>query len=864
MTTADDTGGRTVAGRYRVLAEIGRGGMGIVYKAHDPRIDRMVALKTIRKDRYLEQESEAEALRRFRREARAAGKLSHPGIVTVYDIGEDGGEVYIAMEYVEGESLRAKMRQTPRFTVREAVSLIIQICSALDYAHRRSVIHRDVKPDNILCLEDGHVKLADFGIARVVTATTTLTMAAVGTPRYMAPEQWRGEAIDGRADLFSLGVVLYELVTGTSPFRGKTTTELMYHILNNEPRPPSMLDAAIPLALDAVVSRALARDPAARFASAAEMASGLETLLKAVPVEARSASPVRMTILRRGDMHLVDLAETDTLIPRSETRVDPSFITDITGEVERVAAGRGAGRGTTEAQSADAPMMVADRAAELRAIGALIYSQLLTEPARRKISTSPAGTDLYLRLDEQLVQIPWELCYDGHDFLATKFCVGRQVITERALPRAASEATASGTLEILIVADPTETLPAAMEEATAIEAQLARVQGVRVRRLTGGDIRRVPLLQALARSTIVHFAGHSTYDPLDPTRSGWVLRDGVLTAGEMAKLDRLPLLVFSNSCHAGATVGWDGASAYEGQAFGIGSAFLLAGVRNYIGTFWVAHDEESARFARAFYQTLLRGEAIGQALQAARRRIIEVRGWNELTWASYMLYGDPVYRLPLQRASAPEVTPSTLGPARAATTREPSPGTRWSLRRGMLPSAAALIGAAAAVLWFVTRPPKPPPTPEPTPIPTIEPTVLPTVAATASLPARYRYALEILDQPDLSDDEKVALVNGMAADHSDHAVIVLIAGARNISELVYMAAIRGLGGRPCHLVAPSLIELLEDEAWKRRAWAAKVLGEDRCREALRPLTEREERETDPRVRYNLEVAIKQLAEEVGR
>jgi tRNA A-37 threonylcarbamoyl transferase component Bud32 len=620
MTKAKDTGGRTVGGRYRLIDEIGRGGMGIVYKAHDPRLDRVVALKTIRKDRYSDQESMAEAITRFRREARAAGKLSHPGIVTVYDIGEDGAELYIAMEYVEGPSLRARMRQSTRFSVGEAVTLVAQVCAALDFAHRRNVIHRDVKPDNILCPEDGHVKLADFGIARLVTATTTMTMAAAGTPRYMAPEQWRGEASDGRADLFSLGVVLYELVTGATPFEGRTTTELMYHILNSTPRPPSMLDAAVPPALDDVMRRALARDPAERFASAAEMSRALESVVAAVPATTRVVAPVRMTILRRGDLHLVDLAETDTLIPRSETRVDPSFLADITAEVERVAAGRGTGRGAPGA-TAEAATTAVDRAAELRAIGALISSHLLTEPARRKLATSPANSDLYLRLDEQLVQIPWELCYDGHDFLATKFRVGRQVITERALSRAATaDAAPPERLDILIVADPTETLPAALEEAEAIEAQLSRIRGVRVRRLGGGEIRRVPLLQALAQSTIVHFAGHSIYDPQDPTRSGWVLRDGVLSAGEIAKLDRLPLLVFSNSCHAGATVGWDGVSAYEGQAFGIGSAFLLAGVRNYIGTFWVTHDEESARFARAFYAALLRGESIGQALQEARLR----------------------------------------------------------------------------------------------------------------------------------------------------------------------------------------------------------------------------------------------------
>lgn len=866
-----------MVGRYRILGEIGKGGMGIVYKAHDPRIDRIVALKTIRPDRGGEQGLDAELLKWLLREARAAGKLSHPGIVTVYDVGEDAGAMYIAMEFVEGMSLRARLREASRLSVDEAARLAIHLCDALDYAHRRGVVHRDLKPDNVLCLADGSVKLADFGIARVASLAGTQTVTPMGTPRYMAPEQWRGEAVDARTDLFSLGVVLYELVTGTPPFRGQSASELMYQVLNEAAPLPSVLDPDLPHELDTIVRRALARNPRERYASAEEMGRDLRALLRRSPPQ--SVEPVRLTLLRRGDMHLIDLGETDTLIPRSETRVDSAFLEEIVREVERLAPGRGITRGeasgpggTTVAEPRD------DCLAELKTIGALIYSQLLTEPARRKLRTTPA-TELYLRLDERLVQVPWELCFDGHDFLALKFRVARQVITERALAGNGERGLADeGRIEVLIVADPTGTLPAAIREAEAIEAELAGAPAVHVTRMEGRGVRKLPLLRALGRSSFVHFAGHSVYDPEDPTRSGWMLSDGVLTAGEMAKLDRLPALVFSNSCHAAATVGWDGRSAYEGQAFGIGSAFLLAGVRNYIGAVWVAHDEESARFARAFYEDVLRGATIGAALQASRRRSIAEHGWNQLTWASYMLYGDPLYRLPIQRAeSAPSVVPAAVSPSpTASSTPRPATGSasgaRRAVKRAIVTGAAVLSLAAAAAGWYLSRPPVPMPppvgqwaerpvpegpvgtsasAPSPAPAPPVPPTPAP-------LPKSYADALNALNDKTISQDTKLGLVREMSADASDEARRVLESETGNPSLLVSMAAIQGLKGRPCELIGPPLAALLDADAWQRRAWAAKVLGESQCRAFREKLSGRERREPDRRVHDALKRALEML------
>lgn len=367
--------------------------------------------------------------------------------------------------------------------------------------------------------------------------------------------------------------------------------------------------------------------------------------------------PIHLTILRRGDTNIVDLDEVDALIPRSETQVDSTFLREIAEEVVRLTAPgyhRGEGLAVRGRLSQEPKAAVQD----LQRIGSLIYSHLLTEPARKKLRTADP-CELYLRLDEQLIHIPWELCHDGKEFLATKFQVGRQVITGYPIPTPTAKRTVTGTLRVLLVVDPTESLPEAGKEAERLSTLLDHIPGVEVTLIGGRGARKVPLLSALQDHDVVHFAGHSYYDPENPSRSGWRLVEGVLTAGELSKLTRPPLLVFSNSCQAGATSEWDSAYHYEGQAFGIGSAFLMAGVRNYIGTFWVVHDEESALFAATFYQGVVAGLSLGEAQLKARHEMIRQRGWESLTWASYMLYGDPAFTLfaPEEPASLPVVSP---------------------------------------------------------------------------------------------------------------------------------------------------------------------------------------------------------------
>ena len=271
----------TSLGRYQVSGMLGKGAMGNVYRGIDPAINRPVALKTIRLDFVDDPEEEAELKERLHREAQAAGKLSHPNIVTIYDVGSEGQLQYIAMEYLEGQTLEEMIKKKVRFNYRILSQIIIQICAALQYAHEREIIHRDIKPANIMILKDYQIKVMDFGIARVESHSMTKTGIAMGTPNYISPEQLRGQSIDKRADLFSLGVVIYELLVGKRPFRGENITSLIYSVLNHEPEKPSDVNPQIPLLFDQIVAKALQKDSKQRYQKATELIADLTEFVEA-------------------------------------------------------------------------------------------------------------------------------------------------------------------------------------------------------------------------------------------------------------------------------------------------------------------------------------------------------------------------------------------------------------------------------------------------------------------------------------------------------------------------------------------------------------------------------------------------------
>ena len=276
-------GGSSV-GRYRIEKLLGAGAMGEVYLAEDPQIDRKLAIKTVRIAGRPQDVDERK--RRLLREARAAGRLLHPNVVTLFDAGEVEGLLFLAFEFVEGTDLAARLEAGERPSLREVLRIVRQTAEALDYAHGQGIVHRDIKPSNILLDRHGRVKVADFGIAKVAGQNTELTVAGsvMGSPQYLSPEQVRGEDLDGRSDIFSLGVVLYEILSGNRPFNGDTITTLVYQILHQEPPPVSEL-RAVPPRLEELLRRMLAKDRDDRVATAGEVARELALIEGALTEE---------------------------------------------------------------------------------------------------------------------------------------------------------------------------------------------------------------------------------------------------------------------------------------------------------------------------------------------------------------------------------------------------------------------------------------------------------------------------------------------------------------------------------------------------------------------------------------------------
>jgi tRNA A-37 threonylcarbamoyl transferase component Bud32 len=266
-------------GKYEIRGALGKGAMGVVYRGFDPHIEREVAIKTIRKD-LVEPELAVQYMARFRNEAKAAGRLHHPNIVGVYEYGEDADITFIAMEYVEGTGLREYLNRHTSFDFAQLTALMAQLLGALEFAHGRGIVHRDIKPSNLIVTSQGLLKVADFGVARVDTSNLTTAGMVIGTPSYMSPEQCRGLEADARSDLFSAGVVLYELLTGEKPFRGSVEA-VAYKICHEEPEPPSQRAALrMPAAVDRLVATALAKAPANRFPTARAFHDALDEVAR--------------------------------------------------------------------------------------------------------------------------------------------------------------------------------------------------------------------------------------------------------------------------------------------------------------------------------------------------------------------------------------------------------------------------------------------------------------------------------------------------------------------------------------------------------------------------------------------------------
>jgi len=266
----------TKAGRYEILGELGRGGMGVVYRAKDPLIGRIVATKTLRLSEEDAGMSHAELVHYFQTEAQAAGRLTHPNIVAIYDVGESDGVYYITMELVNGKSLQSMLDSGERFPATRLLRIMEQICSALEFAHHNHVVHRDIKPANIMLTRDDFVKITDFGTAKILQYGASRQSDVMGTPAYMSPEQIRGKAVDERTDVFSLGVMLYEMGTGQKPFQGKDTAEILYRILHEEPVPPHQVNPSISLGVSSTIMKALTKSPFLRYESCGDLLEDLK------------------------------------------------------------------------------------------------------------------------------------------------------------------------------------------------------------------------------------------------------------------------------------------------------------------------------------------------------------------------------------------------------------------------------------------------------------------------------------------------------------------------------------------------------------------------------------------------------------
>lgn len=265
-------------GKYKVIDELGKGAMGIVYKALDPDINREVAVKLIRFDMISDESDKEDTVKRFIREAQSAGKLQHPNIITIYEVGREKDQTFIVMQYVDGDSLKDAISSGKKFSSEEIIDMMTCLCDALDFAHQNKIVHRDIKPGNILLDKWGRPFLVDFGVARVEMSTMTQSGAIVGTPSYMSPEQIMGRPVDARADIFSLGIIIYEMLTGKRPFEGDHITTIVYKIMNEDPQSVRELKKDLPEGFEYILKRALAKDPQKRYQTCKELASDLRNI----------------------------------------------------------------------------------------------------------------------------------------------------------------------------------------------------------------------------------------------------------------------------------------------------------------------------------------------------------------------------------------------------------------------------------------------------------------------------------------------------------------------------------------------------------------------------------------------------------
>lgn len=360
-------------GRYRLQEELGRGAMGVVYKAHDPVLDRIVALKTIVLD--AEADDQEDFHSRFFLEAKAAARLNHPALITIYDFGEEDGLAYMAMELLSGKELSTRM-ESSSLPIREAVAIAEQVAEGLAYAHDGGVIHRDIKPGNIMLLPNGRVKIMDFGVARMKASELKTQLGTrLGTPKYMSPEQSTGGKLDHRTDIFSLGIVLYEMLTGAKLFRGDSLTNVLHNVATFEPPPPSRIKPEVTHLLDLVIKRAMEKKPSDRYSSAWEMVDDLRHCLQELAPPTRAGQSNAASEVEKSE-------------PSEEPAVKTQILKPTTGEKQTL-------RRMSRDMNTDNRMNMSRR---FESSDALTRLQQPTPRDRKRLSCTPRMPGVLLRL----------------------------------------------------------------------------------------------------------------------------------------------------------------------------------------------------------------------------------------------------------------------------------------------------------------------------------------------------------------------------------------------------------------------------------------------------------------------------------
>lgn len=643
-------------GRYEIAKEIGRGRMGVVYRAWDPLIERDVAIKVIRYELVSDVHRRASLQHRFQAEARAAGRLIHPNIVTIYDFGWDENIGYIVMEYLEGEALNAYCRSERSLSMRQILASTIRLCEALHYAHSQGIIHRDIKPANVVRTVDGEVKITDFGLAKLPAASLTGEGTVMGSPGYMSPEQISGAEVDWRTDIWSMGVILYELIMKKLPFGGEDIYSIMFNVCYNPPADMEEFRKKAPEGLDKIILRALAKEPEERYQDARDFALDIKRVARVMALKKSGIHHPPASLQIGGKRHREG---TVLITPRELEEVFKRrlLVFSIRREGEAILLGMSEASGDSirirnyeqsSARMNDVRSFAYDvrkileetsenrsRYGALKESGAGLYERVVGR-TWRDLLLSFSGGSVALLVDRSLAGAPWELMFDGEEFLCLKYDLSRLPEESVVVKSFVAE---RGKRRLLVIDSRPRGLREDDEGGGFEEFSVAESSGHLEVSYLSGRVTSDELVSKAADFDMLHYVGAVKYDVRERANSGWLLDDGVLLWSRLcSSLQKTRLVTVSCS-------NWVGFGKYRVLSPRFVHSFAAAFVESvgyqYLGSFSVAAGDESRTFFETFYSELCKGTAVARAVRFARRAVADGWGRNSLSWAGYVLYGAP-------------------------------------------------------------------------------------------------------------------------------------------------------------------------------------------------------------------------------